>query len=133
MVDLSDYWALYVCALICWAFGHRARNGLESSQRNRERSKTDSGSGSERGDARQANAGGGKVSSDREAVAWLRMVSSMGPEQVVRVRGRREAGGVVGLVRRMLEWDCVGGRSRLYVDAVGVLKKLEEGVNWKWF
>ena len=33
---------------------------------------------------------------------------------------------MVGLVRRRLEWDCVGGRSRLYVDAVGVLKKLEE-------
>jgi hypothetical protein len=54
-------------------------------------------------------------------------------EDVVRVRGRREAGGVVGLVRRRLENDCIGGRSRLYVDAVGVLRKLEEGVGWKWF
>jgi hypothetical protein len=34
----------------------------------------------------------------------------------------------VGLVRRKLESDCVGGRSRLYVDAVGVLRKLEEGL-----
>jgi hypothetical protein len=54
-------------------------------------------------------------------------------EDVVRARGRREAAGVVGLVRKRLESDCVGGRSRLYVDAVGVLRKVEEGVGWKWF
>jgi hypothetical protein len=54
-------------------------------------------------------------------------------EDVVRVRGRREAAGVVGLVRRKLESDCVGGRSRLYVDAVGVLGKVEDGAGWKWF
>lgn len=124
-VDLSDYWALYVSALICWAFGHRAGQGQ--------------GQGNEvvggGGKGRGGGGGTGKVlsSSDAEAVAWLRTVSCMGPEQVVRARGRREAGGVVRLVRRRLEWDCVGGRSRLYVDAVGVLKKLEEGVNWKWF
>ena len=47
-------------------------------------------------------------------------------------RGRRaEAGGVVALVRRRLESECVGGRSRLFVDAVGVLRKLEEGVGRK--
>jgi hypothetical protein len=120
MTDLSDYWALYVCALICWAFGHRVRGGVEQRERG----------GSEEDDSVGA---GGKMGGDEEVFAWLRMVSEMGAEQVVRVRGRREAGGVVGLVRRRLEWDCVGGRSRLYVDAVGVLKKLEEGVNWKWF
>ena len=112
MVDLSDYWGLYVCALICWSFGHRAK--ME---------------GSEAG----VQSGTGKGTRDGEAMGWLRLVSGMEPEEVNRVRGRREAGCVVGLVRRTLEWDCVGGRSRLYVDAVGVLKKLEEGVNWKWF
>ncbi|KAB5571872.1 hypothetical protein GE09DRAFT_1054095 [Coniochaeta sp. 2T2.1] len=131
MVDISDYWGVYVCALICWAFGHRAREGDRERRRG-----VDSGSGSEEqqqvrivvGGTGRAGGGG-----DADAMAWLRMVSAMGPERVVRVRGRKEAGGVVGLVRRRLEWDCVGGRSRLYVDAVGVLKKLEEGVDWKWF
>lgn len=61
------------------------------------------------------------------------MVSAMKPEEAVRVRGKREAAGVVGLVRRKLEDDCVGSRSRLYVDAVAVLKKLEERANSKWF
>jgi hypothetical protein len=54
-------------------------------------------------------------------------------EDVVRVRGRREAFGVVGLVRKKLESDCVGGRSRLYVDAVGVLRKLEDDPGRKCF
>jgi len=54
-------------------------------------------------------------------------------EDVVRMRARREGGAVVGLVLRRLESDCIGGRSRLYVDAVGVLRKLDEGANWKWF
>lgn len=107
MACISDYWALYVCALICWAFGHRTPRGSDASR--------------------------SSSASEDEALAWLRMVAKMQPEEVVRVRGRREVTGVVGLVRRRLEIDCVGGRSRLYVDAVGVLRKLEEGVNWKWF
>ncbi|KAH8887725.1 hypothetical protein GQ53DRAFT_768056 [Thozetella sp. PMI_491] len=118
--DISDYWGMYVCALICWAFSHRARAG---------------------GD-RGATGGSGELSpqrsstsslADEDALTWLRAVADMCVEDVARVRGRREAAGVVGLVRRRLEMDCVGGKSRLYVDAVGVLKKLEEGANWKWF
>ena len=49
------------------------------------------------------------------------------------MRGRAEAMGVVGLVGRRLEGQAGGGKNRLLVDAIGVLKKLEEGVNWKWF
>ncbi|KUI55445.1 Zinc finger protein zas1 [Cytospora mali] len=77
---------------------------------------------------------GGAMGED-EAIAWLRLVSEASqPEQVARMRGRREASaGVVSMVKRRLEADCVGPRSQLYVDAVGVLKKLEEGVNRRWF
>lgn len=73
--------------------------------------------------------------SEEDTVAWLRQVSEVsGPEGLARIRGRREAGaGVVAMVRRRLEADCVGPRSQLYVDAVGVLKRLEEGANWRWF
>ncbi|KAB5539355.1 hypothetical protein GE09DRAFT_315852 [Coniochaeta sp. 2T2.1] len=131
MVDISDYWGVYVCALICWAFGHRAREGGDRERRRG----GGSGSGGEEQRGRNVVGGGGSAGGrgDADAMAWLRMVSAMGPEQVARVRGRKDASSVVGLVRRRLEWDCVGGRSRLYVDAVGVLKKLEEGVDWKWF
>lgn len=133
--DMADYWALYVCALICWAFGHRTRTSsmapMGGGDARQQRHRSNSGDNS----PVSAGGGGGYSSNEEEIFNWLRMVAA--PEvrldDVIRVRGRREAGGVVGLVRRRLETDCVGGRSRLYVDAVGVLRKLEEGVNWKWF
>ena len=145
--DMSDYWAMYVCALIFWAFCHPVRNGSNGT--------AGGGIGTEGGvdspavsssvegttAAAASAAGGGGRDDEAAAVGWLRMVASAstvgeGPravEEVLRLRGRRGAGGVVGLVRRRLEGDCVGGRSRLYVDAVGVLRRIEERDGWKWF
>lgn len=112
MEDLSDYWALYVCTLIIWAFGHHRVQH-----------------------AKQKRGGelGREEMTEEATLSWLRNLSSMAPEQVVKTRGRREAGGVVGLIRKRLEGDCVGGRSRLYADAVRVLRKLEEGDGWNRF
>ncbi|KAK2035868.1 hypothetical protein LZ31DRAFT_619715 [Colletotrichum somersetense] len=106
--DISDYWGMYVCALICWAYGHRASRG-------------DAPEGSELGGC------------DNTAIRWIRTVASMRAKDVARLRSKEDAMPVVSLVRRWLDVDCLGGRSRLYVDAVGVLKKLGEGINWKWF
>lgn len=116
---ISDYWGMYVCALIIWAFGHHRAAGKSSS----------SGSSGDRSPTK-------KAMGEDEARNWLRVVAEHGgqPEHVARVRGRREASAaVVSMVKRHLEADCVGGRSRLYVDAVGVLKKLEEETNRRWF
>ncbi|KAF4837339.1 Zinc finger protein klf1 [Colletotrichum tropicale] len=102
--DISDYWGMYVCALVCWAYGHRTTP--------------------------RENAGEGDESA---ALRWVRTVASMRARDVLKLRSKKDAIATVGLVRRWLDMDCIGGRSRLYVDAVGVLKKLEEGVNWKCF
>jgi hypothetical protein len=59
------------------------------------------------------------------------MLADMRPEDAAAIRGRRPPAGVVNLVRRRLEWDCIGARNRLFVDAVGVLKKLEDGNVWR--
>lgn len=165
--DISDYWALYVCALICWAFVHPARAGgagpdfgqeggvgssssssISNSEQQQQNSRSAAAVSGIRGDVEIATllpeavsvtstrpGNGAYQPSDNDALAWLRTVASpdVKPENVVRARGRREALGVVGLVRKRLESDCVGGRSRLYVDAVGVLRKLEDGLGWKWF
>ena len=137
--DLADYWGLYVCALICWAFGHRARTSSTAApmgdpRQQRHRSSSGGNSPVSAGGA-GISSGAATMAADEEVCGWLRMVAApdVRVDDVLRMRGRREAGGVVGLVRRHLESDCIGGRSRLYVDAVGVLRKLEEGVNWKWF
>ncbi|KAK1750827.1 putative transcription factor TDA9 [Echria macrotheca] len=131
--DLSDYWALFVCALICWAYGHRVRPSVLAIGRHHHQRSSSEGSGHIGFVPRMTAAAAGKA--DEEAIAWLRMVAAddMRLETVMRVRGVREAAGVVGLVRRRLEADCIGGRSRLYVDATGVLRKLDEGANLKWF
>lgn len=117
VTDISDYWAMYVCALIIWAFCHKAGKSSFSSS-----------SGS------PTTVKGAPMGED-ETVGWLRTVAQLEyPEQVARMRQRREASaGVVSMVKRRLEADCVGGRSRLYMDAVEVLKKLEELVNTRWF
>lgn len=123
---ISNYWAVYACALIIWAFGHRAGKSSSSG----------SGGGSSGSPTTTTTRGPGQMMGEEEAVNWLRIVAQNGqqPEHVARVRGRREASAaVVSLVRRRLEADCVGGRSWLYVDAVGVLKKLEEGTNTRRF
>lgn len=119
---ISNYWGMYTCALVIWAFSHRAGRPSSSSV-----------SASGAGTGNSPNKGG--AASEEEAITWLRLVSEASqPEQVARMRGRREASaGVVSMVRRRLEADCVGPRSQLYVDAVGVLRKLEEEVNRRRF
>lgn len=108
---ISNYWGMYVCALIIWAFGHRAARSSSSTSPQKTPLPED------------------------EAISWLQSVACIQrPEDATRMKHRREASaGVVSLVKRRLHADCVGPRSQLYVDAVGVLKKLEEGVNWRWF
>ncbi|KAI1380933.1 hypothetical protein F4677DRAFT_441262 [Hypoxylon crocopeplum] len=126
MSDISDYWAMYVCALICWALGHRAivRGGGIGSGPGFEFT-----SSSHR-HHHNANAG---EKGEREAVKWLRMVAGLSAEKVLNVRGRREIMGVISMVKRRLEDEAVGGKNRLLFDAMGTLKKLEERVNYKWF
>ncbi|RYP81193.1 hypothetical protein DL770_005961 [Monosporascus sp. CRB-9-2] len=121
--DISDYWSMYVCALICWAITHHAT---------RRAAAAGGGTGSV-SPSRNANSPGDGAGRGHSVVGWLRMVGSLGPGEVLDVRDRTEAAGVVGMARRRLEYEAAGSKSRLLVDALGVLKKLEEGINRKWF
>ncbi|RYP03404.1 hypothetical protein DL764_005163 [Monosporascus ibericus] len=121
--DISDYWSMYVCALICWAISHHAT---------RRAAAAGGGTGSV-SPSRNANSPGEGAGKGHSVMGWLRMVGSLGPGEVLDVRDMTEAAGVVGMVRRRLEYEAAGSKSRLLVDALGVLKKLEEGINWKWF
>lgn len=121
---ISVYWGMYVCVLIIWAFAHRVSSSSSSSGSSKSSSSNSGSPTTARG-----------AMSEDDAVNWLRLVGELSqPEQVVRIRGRREASAaIVSMVRRRLEADCVGGRSRLYLDAVTNLRKLAECVNWRWF
>jgi hypothetical protein len=94
--DISDYWGVYVCALICWAF---------SRTDDRDRSNT--------------------PVSRETATQWILAASDMEPADVQSQAQRCEARGAVKLAREALAADCLGGRNIMFEDAVGVLKQLE--------
>ncbi|KAH8699945.1 hypothetical protein BGZ61DRAFT_240210 [Ilyonectria robusta] len=102
--DISDYWGVYVCALICWAFGDIGKRSQAT------------------GPAAQ-----------KAAMQWIMTVSEMDPPEVQNLSDRHGAYEVVSLARAELAADCLGGRNILFADAAGVLEKLEHGDNWKWF
>ncbi|KAI8624829.1 hypothetical protein F5Y19DRAFT_490167 [Xylariaceae sp. FL1651] len=117
MSDISDYWALYVCALVFWAISYRTTGGAMV-----RRSNNNTGSS-----ASSNNVNTASEKAEREALGWLKTVASLSPEAAVQsVRGRREAHGIIGMVRRRLEDETAGSRNQLLVDAAHVLKNLEE-------
>lgn len=132
--EISDYWALYVCALIVWAFGHKARStpaigttitvATDTQQQHHSAKRQRAGNNRTSPTSKQA----GAAAADQHAMTWLRMLSAdnVTEEEIFRARDRRESLNVVSMVRRRLESDCIGGKNRLYVEAVRVLKRLEE-------
>lgn len=102
--DISDYWGIYVCSLICWAFGHVGRDTAHQARNSRP-----------------------------ATVQWVLSAARLQPSHVQRLAGRRNAQGVVSLAREALEKEHFGGRSILIADAVGVLRKLEDGDACKRF
>ncbi|UKZ73335.1 hypothetical protein TrVFT333_000980 [Trichoderma virens FT-333] len=106
--EISDFWGIYVCSLICWAFGHV-------------------GNGNSRTEA--------KAPTRRAAIQWILKVSDMEPGRIQQMseQEKQVGSGAVNLARASLEKDCLGGRNILLADAVGVLKKLEEGDNYRRF
>ncbi|KAK2593685.1 hypothetical protein QQS21_008592 [Conoideocrella luteorostrata] len=103
--DISDYWGLYVCTLICWAFGHVGKRSIIEK----------------------------RLPARTRAISWIHNVAEMEPGQLQASPGREDSQAIVGFVRDILEKDCLGGRNILFADSVGVLRKLEEVDNWSWF
>lgn len=105
--EISDFWGLYVCALICWAYGHGHSTGRDGS----------------------VTQGPSRSSS----LQWIYKASMLQPGQISHLPSRSNAQGAVGLAREQMEKECLGGRSILLADALGVLRKLEEGDTCKRF
>ncbi|KAM0424609.1 hypothetical protein ACHAPT_010135 [Fusarium lateritium] len=94
--DISDYWGVYVCALICWAFSRTGDGDRSNTPVSRETAKQ-----------------------------WILAAADMEAADVQSRARRYEARGAVKLAREALAADCLGGRNILFEDAVGVLKQLE--------
>ncbi|KHN96361.1 uncharacterized protein MAM_05650 [Metarhizium album ARSEF 1941] len=111
--DISDYWGLYVCTLICWAFGHVGKRTTPTTA--------------------TATTTGKRLPARTRAINWIRTVAELEPGQLQALPRREDSQAIVGFVRDVLEKDCLGGRNILFADSVGVLRKLEEVDNWSWF
>jgi hypothetical protein len=95
--DISDYWGIYVCTLVCWAYG------LDEKQ--------------ETSDI---------VLTQEVTKRWISRVACQEPFEAQMRSERKGAQGVASLAREMLANDCLGGGNILFADAVNVLKRLEE-------
>ncbi|EKJ75956.1 hypothetical protein FPSE_03904 [Fusarium pseudograminearum CS3096] len=93
---ISNYWGIYVCSLICWAFGLTEEQDKP------------------------------RISATQDATKeWILRVASQEPSEVHIQSDRNGARGVVGLVRQMLSTECLGGGNKLFFDAINVLIRLE--------
>ncbi|KAH8670816.1 hypothetical protein BX600DRAFT_230297 [Xylariales sp. PMI_506] len=133
--DLSEYWGIYACALICWAMGFHATKGTTNSNNTSSQGQHQRSISHDRTASAAVTAQ--EIQTRSEALAWLSMVAEAEPvsEVLVRAHGRtrREVIAVVSLVRKRLEEEAAGGKNKLLVDAIGVMRKLEDGAFWKWF
>ncbi|KAK8014629.1 hypothetical protein PG990_007925 [Apiospora arundinis] len=124
--DISDQWALYVNALICWAFGNphsRATNKTTMP------APTTANSSNTQAFESFVRASEEIRQSEAAALKWLRTIADLPQaEDVLAFRGqRRDALAVVAMVRRRLQAEAaIGGKSKLLVDSCAVLSRLEE-------
>ncbi|KLO94176.1 Uncharacterized protein LW93_11759 [Fusarium fujikuroi] len=96
--DISDYWGVYVCSLICWAFGIENKQDKDNT----------------------------KIL-PKAPKQWILIVADLEPSELQAQNHRSGAQKVVSLVKEVLENDCLGGGNILFADAVNVLKQLERG------
>ncbi|EXA45105.1 hypothetical protein FOQG_06572 [Fusarium oxysporum f. sp. raphani 54005] len=98
--DISDYWGIYVCSLICWAFGIEDKQDKDNTK-----------------------------FLPKAAKQWILTVADLEPSELQAQNHRNGAQKVVSLVKEALENDCLGGGNILFADAVNVLKQLERGAS----
>jgi hypothetical protein len=121
---ISDYWSLYVSALICWAFGHRYQNSSGANNGTLSRSNSSTAIGAM--DIDEATSSG---TSHLKAVKYANDILNLSAEELLTSKAavKCDTTGVIDAVRQRLEFESVGNKSGLLVDAVTVLAKIKEG------
>lgn len=127
---ISDYWSIYVSALICWAFGHRYQNSSSATGGTLSRSNSSTAIGAM--DVDEATV---SDTAQLKAVKYANDILELDVEELLTSKAavKCDTTGVIEAVRQRLEFESVGNKSGLLVDAATVLAKIKEGGRTKWF
>lgn len=130
---VSDYWAFYTAALICWAFGHRYQP-------------SSSGPNGTLTASTPLTAVDGSMDIDSpltasadeaelRAITYINGMLELDTEDLLTSKAsmRGDTVGIIDAVRSRLELENVGGKCMMIVDAILVLTRIKEGGRGKWF
>ena len=117
---ITDYWAIYVSALICWAFGHRqsssgtvSRNSPVSAINNFNMDL----------DSPQTPVDESRL----KALNYVTGMLSINTEDLLTTRLRGDTSGLIDAVKARLEIDGTGAKCMTINDAIQVLTRIKEG------
>jgi hypothetical protein len=127
--SISDYWAVYTSALICWAFGNRYQSPSSGTISRSNSSNAIHNSGMDV-DSPQT-----PVDARIRALSYIQGILELGTEDLLTSKAhmKGETAGVIDAVRARLEIDSVGSKCMMLVDAVHVLTRIKESGKGKWF
>ncbi|CZT06626.1 uncharacterized protein RCO7_04349 [Rhynchosporium graminicola] len=131
---ISDYWSLYVSALICWSFGHRYQdlptNGTSGTL-------TRSNSSTQMRAVDTDDTPPPTTSDIRiKALTFVKEMLQLSTEELITSKAgmKRETAGIIDTVRQQLELENVGNKCGLLVDSIVVLGKLRKTASkTHWF
>jgi hypothetical protein len=131
--DISDYWAWYTSALICWAFGHRYQSSSSESS-----SAILGSSSSTVINASIMGIDSQQTPADEERLKALKYINGMlelSIEELLTGKAsmRGESSGLIDVIRARLESENAGGKCMLLVDAVLVLTRIKESGRARFF
>ncbi|KAK2625241.1 hypothetical protein QTJ16_005610 [Diplocarpon rosae] len=129
---ISDYWGLYISALICWAFGHQYQSLNPSGRTSANLTGSSSSTEIEATDAKET-----LLSNNLrcQVFTYTNGMLELGVEELLTSKAsmKGETAGMIDAVHRRLEFESVGDESGLLVDAIGVLAKIRKDGGVKWF
>lgn len=121
---ISEYWSIYVSALICWAFGHRYQNPSTASVVTLSRTNSAAAIGGTTVDEAMTDG-----TAQLKAVRYANDILEFNVNDLLTSKAavKCDTSGVIDAVRQRLELESVGNKSSLLVDAITVLNKIKEG------
>ncbi|KAH7030750.1 uncharacterized protein B0I36DRAFT_348939 [Microdochium trichocladiopsis] len=106
---ISDYWATYACALICWAVCHEAeRTAMTTSVSSHARTT-------------QGPTNALSPVDEQQPQKWLRQAAKASPDDLLCLPSAGVASSIVALARLRLQNEAIGGTNGLLNDALDVL------------